>query len=555
MTVLQELFFGMGIAHDVLIISLTVALGYACGKIKIGGVSLGITCILFAGIVFSHFGMLLDPTVLIFIREFGLILFIYAVGMQVGPNFFASFKRGGLKLNLLAVFLVLSGVIVTIILHYITREPIGTMVGVMSGAVTNTPGLGAAQQAYLDITGTSLTDMALSFAITYPIGVLATIFGFVILKRLFRINPVEENRVLRSNFLEAATIKQLSFIADNPKLHGHKVGELQDAAGHRFKIAGIYRKNGDLVFASRKSEIYEGDKLLIEALNKDIPAIRDYIDTKLIADASTWSIYENTFSSSPIIVSDYKLNGKKLIDLKPERRFDVNITHIKRDDVELITHDNFALQMGDTLIVKGSPEAIQQTAAIFGNDVNHLNEPNLVHIFLGIAIGVIVGSIPLLIPGIPQPVKLGLAGGPLVISILLGSFGTKLKLITYSTKSANLILREIGIALFLACIGLDAGNAFVDTIVYNGGLIWLVYAAIITIVPVVIIGAWARRVMKLNYYTIMGVISGASTNPPALAYANSAIKNRAPSMGYATVYPLAMFLRVFAAQLLIIFMV
>ena len=555
MTVLQELFLGTGIAHDVLIISFTVALGFALGKIKIGGVSLGITCILFAGIVFSHFGMLLDSTVLIFVREFGLILFIYAVGMQVGPNFFASFKRGGLKLNLLAVFLVMTGVSVTIILHFITSVPIGTMVGVMSGAVTNTPGLGAAQQAYLDITGTSLTDMALSFAITYPVGVLATIFGFVIIKRIFRIDPLEENRVLRSNFMEAATIKKLSFIADNPKLYGHKVGDLQDNAGHRFKIAGIHRKNGDLVFASRNSEIYEGDKLLAEALNKDIPVIKDYLGTKLIADASTWAIYENTFSSSPIIMSDYKLNGKKLIDIKPERRFDVNITHIKRDDVELITHDDFALQVGDTLIVKGSPEALQQTAELFGNDASHLNEPNLIHIFLGIAIGVIVGSIPLLIPGIPQPVKLGLAGGPLVVSILLGSFGARLKLITYSTKSANLILREIGIALFLACIGLDAGNAFVDTIVFNGGFIWIIYAAVIAAVPVVIIGAFARRIMKLNYYTIMGVISGASTNPPALAYANSAIKNRAPSMGYATVYPLAMFLRVFAAQLLIVFMV
>lgn len=555
MTVLQELFFGTSIAHNILILALTVALGFACGKIKIGGVSLGITCILFTGIVFSHFGMLLDPAVLIFVREFGLILFVYAVGMQVGPNFFASFMRGGLKLNLLAIFLVLSGVIVTLILHYLTRMPMGTMVGIMSGAVTNTPSLGAAQQAYFDITGTTLADMALSFAITYPVGVLATILGFVVIKRLFRINPAEENRVLRSNFLEVATIKQLSFVADNPLLYDTKVGELQDAAGHRFKIAGIYRKNGDLVLASRKSEIKAGDKLLVEALNKDIPAIRNFINTKIIADAPTWDIYYNTFSSSAIIVSDYKLNGKKLIDLKPERRFDVNISHVKRDDVEMITHDNFALQMGDTIMVKGSPEGILQTAAMFGNDLNHLNEPNLVHIFLGIAIGVIVGSIPLLIPGVPQPVKLGLAGGPLVIAILIGSFGTRLKLVTYSTKSANLILRETGIALFLACIGLDAGNAFIDTVIFNGGFIWIVYAAIITIIPVIIIGSWARRVMKMNYYTIMGVISGASTNPPALAYANSAIKNRAPSMGYATVYPLAMFLRVFAAQLLILFMI
>lgn len=555
MIVLQELFFGTSMAHNILLLSLTVALGFACGKIKIGGISLGITCILFTGLVFSHFGMLLEPKVLIFVREFGLILFIYAVGMQVGPNFFASFKRGGLKLNLLAVFLVLFGVIVTIMLYYLTRVPMGTMVGIMSGAVTNTPGLGAAQQAYFDITGTTLGDMALSFAITYPVGALTTILGFVVIKHLFRIDPVEENRVLRSNFLEAATIKQLSFMADNPGLYDIKVGELQDASGHRFKIAGIYHKNGDLALASRNSKIQAGDKLLVEALNKDIPAIKDFINTKIIADASTWAIYENTFSSSAIIVSDYKLNGKKLIDLKPERRFDVNISHIKRDDVELITHDNFTLQMGDIIIVKGTPEGIQQTAAIFGNNLNHLNEPNLVHIFLGIAIGVIVGSIPLLIPGIPQPVKLGLAGGPLVIAILIGSFGTRLKLVTYSTKSANLFLRETGIALFLACIGLGAGNAFVSTVIFNGGYIWIIYAAIITIIPVIIIGSWARRVMKMNYYTIMGVISGASTNPPALAYANSAIKNRAPSMGYATVYPLAMFLRVFAAQLLILFMV
>lgn len=554
MTVFKELFFGAGIAHDILIICLTVALGFALGKIKVKGISLGITCILFAGIIFSHFGMLLDKTVLIFVREFGLILFIYAVGMQVGPNFFASFKRGGLQLNILGISLVLCGVAVTCILHWVTGVDIGTMVGVMSGAVTNTPGLGAAQQAYFDITGTNLTDMALSFAITYPVGVLATIGGFMLLKALFRIDLVEENRVLRSNFMEAASIKQLSFVADNPNLYNLKVGKLQEAAGQKFKIAGIYRKNGELVFASRKSDIHEGDKLLVEALNKDIPAIRDFISTKLITDASTWAIYENTFSSSPIIMSNHKLNGKKLIDIKPERRFDVNITHIRRDDIDLITHDNFALELGDILIAKGTPDALAQTAEIVGNNPNHLNEPNLIHIFLGISLGVIVGSISLLIPGIPQPVKLGLAGGPLIVAILLGSFGAKLRLITYTTKSANLILREIGIALFLACIGLDAGNAFVDTIIYQGGSIWIIYAVFITVIPVLIIGAWARRVMKLNYYTIMGVMSGASTNPPALAYANSAIKNRAPSMSYATVYPLAMFLRVFAAQLLIIFM-
>lgn len=555
MEILRELFFGHGVAHTILILSLVIAVGFAFGKLKFAGVSLGITCILFAGIVFSHFKMTLAVETLHFLREFGLILFIYAVGMQVGPHFFASFKRGGLKLNLLAVGFVFSGIIITIILYYVTKAPISAMVGVMSGAVTNTPGLGAAQQAFYDITGTSASDMSLSYAVAYIVGVLGMISGFIILRKFFRINVEEENKALRSNFLEAAAIKQLTFMAELPHLHGLTVGELQNAAGHRFKVAGLYRKNGELVFAARNSKVVEGDKLLVEALNKNIPAIKNFIQTRLSADASTWALYDNHFASQALVVSNFKLNGKKLIDIKPERRFNVNITHIKRDDVDLVTSDNFILRAGDVLMVKGTPEAIKQTAELVGNDYAHLNEPNLIHVFLGITIGVLVGSLPFLVPGVPQPVKLGLAGGPLIIAILVGCFGTRFKLVTYATKSANLMLREVGIAIFLACIGLNSGAAFVQTVVYDGGYIWLLYAVFITIIPVLLIGFIARKGLKLNYFTLMGVIAGSSTNPTALAYANSGIKNRAPAMGYATVYPLAMFLRVFGAQLLIIFFV
>lgn len=553
MEVINELFFGQGVAHTIFILSLTIALGVVLGRIKIAGIALGMTCIIFAGIILSHFNMTLNDNMLFFLREFGLILFIYAVGMQVGPHFFASFKRGGLKLNLLAVSFVISGIIIVIILHFITKEPMSTMVGVMSGAVTNTPGLGAAQQAYFDITGRMAPQMGLSFAVTYIVGALCTVLAFIMLRKILKINVDEENKSLRSNFLETAAIKQLSFSAHQPHTAGLTVGELQEAAGHRFKVAGIYRKNGDLIFASRKSIIENDDKLLIEALNKDIPAIRDFIKTKLIADAATWACYDNHFTSRPLVVSNFKLNGKKLISIKPERRFDVNITHIKRDDVDMVPSDNFVIRTGDILMVKGTPESIQKTVEIVGNDYAHLNEPNLVHVFLGIALGVLAGSIPFIIPGVPQPVKLGLAGGPMVIAILIGCFGSRLGLVTYATKSANLMMREVGIAIFLACVGLSSGQAFVQTIVYEGGYIWLLYAAIITMIPVLLIGGLAFKVLKLNYFTMMGVIAGSSTNPPALAYANSGTKNRAPSMGYAMVYPLTMFLRVFGAQLLIIF--
>ncbi|MBP9997963.1 MAG: transporter, partial [Bacteroidales bacterium] len=447
-----------GIAHSILILSLVIALGKLLGKGKVAGISLGVTWVLFTGIIFSHFGYTLDHELLHFLKEFGLILFVYSIGLQVGPGFFSSLRAGGLKLNLLAVFICLAGVGCAVAIHFLAGIPTTTVTGIMSGAVTNTPGLGAAQAAYTDSFGGDAPEIALGYAVAYPLGVIGAILTFLLVKALF---------YSKSSLHESA---------------GPKVADRID---------------------------YKAEQLAAQQA-----IIRQHSEA---ADTS--------FISRRIIISKKSLNGKALGNLRLEEMLGASITRIRRAGVELKADEHFKLQYGDLVTVVGSKESVAGVEKVLGNSMKRLDEPNLIPIFMGIALGVVLGSIPIAFPGIPQPVKLGLAGGPLIVSILLSHFGPRMNVITYTTASANLMLREVGICIFLACVGLQAGEGFVDAIVNQGGLLWVAYGAVITMVPLFLAGVIGRFVLKLDYLTLIGVMSGATTNPPALAFAGEQNKN------------------------------
>lgn len=474
-----------GIAHSIIILALVIALGKMLGKSKAGGISLGVTWVLFVGILFSHFGMTLDSNLLHFMKEFGLILFVYSIGLQVGPGFFSIFRSGGLKLNLLAIFICLCGAATAIAIHFLADIPMTTITGIMSGAVTNTPGLGAAQTAYADSFGSNAPDIALGYAVAYPLGVIGAIASFLIIKQCF------------------------------------------------------YRK-GNVVITSGK----KGENIDVMVEEKEAQKV---IISKHVEAADT------RFISRRFIISKRSLNGVTIGRLNFEEVLGASVTRIRRAGLDFKASPDFKLQYGDLVTVVGSKESVAGVEKILGNSLKRLDEPNLIPIFIGIALGVLLGSIPVTFPGIPQPVKLGLAGGPLIVSILLSHFGPRMNVITYTTASANLMLREIGICIFLACVGLEAGNGFVETVVNNGGLIWIAYGALITVIPLMAAGIIGRYVMKLDYLTLIGVLSGASTNPPALAFASEQDKSTdTASVSYAAVYPLTMFMRVLIAQLMIL---
>ena len=519
MEVLRNLFegypnlWGGGVAHSVLILSLTIAFGIILAKIKVRGVSLGVTWILFVGIVFGHFNMNLDEHLLHFLKEFGLILFVYSIGLQVGPGFFSAFKKGGFTLNMLAVLVVALGVGITVILHFTTGTPITTMVGILSGAVTNTPGLGAAQQANSDLNGIDAPDIALGYAVSYPLGVVGIILSLLALKYLLRINTAQEEKEAEVGLghLQELTVRPVSIEVRNESVDGIKIKELRPLLNRKFVISRIkHREGGETELVNSETVIHVGDIILVISTPIDVEAITIFFGKEIKME---WEQLNKQLISRRILITKPELNGKTLSQLKIRNNFGASITRINRSG---------------------------------------LNHPNLIPIFIGIALGCILGSIPFAFPGIPQPVKLGLAGGPLIVSILISRFGPKYKLITYTTISANLMLREIGISIFLACVGLGAGEGFVDTIIHGGGYIWVGYGVIITILPLLITGLVGRYYCKLNYFTLIGVLAGSTTNPPALAYSNDLTSCDAPAVGYATVYPLTMFLRVLTAQLLIL---
>ncbi len=554
---LNELLWGEGIAHSVMLLSFVIVAGIILGKIKIGGISLGITFVLFVGILLGHFGFSVNLHILHFFKEFGLILFVYSIGMQVGPGFFSSFKKGGITLNMLAMGIVFLGVSTTLIIHYITGVPMETMVGILSGAVTNTPGLGAAQQAYSDIHGgESNPTIALGYAVAYPLGVVGIILSLVCIRFIFKVSFEKETARLRAeDDKHESEASPVTLIVKNPAIFGKTVGELSALMEHReFVLSRIWHnENKRMEIVSADTVLNENDKVLVITTHNDTETIKAFIGEEISMNREEWINKENRFINRRILVTKPEMNGKRLGELKIRQSCRINITRINRAGVDLVATPRLSLQVGDRVNVVGTEASIADVEKILGNSMKRLNEPNLISIFLGIAIGVFLGSIPIAFPGIPQPVKLGLAGGPLIVAILISRFGYKYKLVTYTTASANLMLREIGITVFLACVGIGAGEGFVDTIIYGGGLSWVGYGFIITFLPLIIIGSVARSVYKVNYFTLMGLLAGSTTDPPALAYSNATAGNNAPAVGYATVYPLTMFLRVLTAQLIILF--
>lgn len=557
---MSDLFFGQGTGHSIMLLAFVIAVGLLLGKIRIKGVSLGSTWILFVGILLSHFGFRADSSLLHFLKEFGLILFVFSIGLQVGPGFFHSFKSGGLKLNMLAVALVLIGVITTYVIHLVTKENLVTLTGVMSGAVTNTPGLGAAQQTYLDATAGSFihettspdiaSSLASGYAVAYPIGVLGVILVLMLTKALFRVDLKKEEDEMNSKETGMDSPQRLAFCIKNPAVFGKTILEASHAIENKFIISRVYR-NGAVTVPVASTVLHEGDDVLVVTAQSSVEAVTMLFGEQIDMPKEAWDKIDASMEVRKLTITRTSMTGKRLKELKIRTNYGVSITRVNRGGIDLVANPDLIVQMGDSLLVVGHDKDINQVAKFVGNSRTGLNHPNLIPIFFGIALGVLFGSIPIAIPGIPQAIKFGLAGGPLIIAILLGYFGPKLKITTYTTMSANLMLREIGISIFLAAVGLGAGENFVSSIV-NGGYWWILYGALITLIPTALVAILGRAVFKLNFYQICGLVSGSCTNPPVLAFAQNAYGTDYTSVSYATVYPLAMFMRVLVAQILIL---
>ena len=549
---LYSLFLGNGIAHSVLTFALVITFGILLGKVKIKGVSLGITWILFVGIIASHFGMTVDPEVRNFVQEFGLILFVFSIGLQVGPGFFSSFKHGGVTLVSCATAIVLLGVLTAYIIHVVTGTPIPTMVGILSGAVTNTPGLGAAQQAYADASGVSDPNIALGYAVAYPLGVVGIILTMIFIRYALHVKFEKEDEALAALSHEQKYAQKVSVEFTNTLLDGRTIEYVRDLIHRQFVISRVKHPDGGITMADADTVIHTGDTLWVICQSEDEEAIVAFLGHRVELSDEDWG--NNTpnaeLISRRILITKSSINGKKFSDLRLRTRYGITITRVNRAGMDLIPYQGLELQVGDRVMVVGPAAAVAKVADVLGNSLKKLDHPNLITIFVGIALGVLLGSIPLM--NVPQPVKLGLAGGPLIVAILIGRFGTHFHLVTYTTASANLMLREIGIALFLAAVGIGAGDGFVDAVV-GGGYRWIGYGFIITVVPLLIVSLVARLYLKMNYYTLMGLIAGSTTDPPALAYANATAGNDMPAVGYSTVYPVVMFLRVLIAQIFILF--
>jgi putative transport protein len=547
---IKDLLFSDSVAHTILIYCIVISLGVLLGKIRIYGVSLGIAFVLFAGIALGHFGFSANPQVVDFIKEFGLILFVFSIGLQVGPGFFASFKRGGIVLNLLALAIVLTGGSITLILHYVSGTSLPMLTGIMSGAVTNTPGLGAAQQALTQIYANGdIPEISIGYAVAYPFGVLGIIITMLLIRRTFRINIENELSLYnRYQHPEDRIPEKISILVTNRELSGRKIKDVTSSINYSFIISRILHK-GILQLAGPDTIINEGDIILIVAQKRVLPEIISAIGEVSKMDLTALS---GKLISRRIFVSNRDVFGKKLGSLKLRTKYNINITRIYRSGIEFVASPEIRLQMGDKLTIVGDEVSLSKVTEELGDSIKRLDEPNIIPIFIGILAGVLIGSIPIRIPGIIHPVKLGLAGGPLIVAILLSKYGYKFQLVSYTTPSANLMLREIGIVLFLASVGITAGAKFVPAILSGDGFIWMGYGAVITLLPLLVIGFFARIYLKRNYLELCGLLAGSMTDPPALAFANSIAATEAPAVAYATVYPLVMFLRIFVAQLLII---
>jgi putative transport protein len=550
-------FFDVGIlcpgntslASTLMLLSFVVAAGIFIGKVKIAGVSLGVTFVLFVGILMGHFGYTIDPAVLKFVREFGLILFIFAIGLQVGPAFFSSFKEGGVKLNLLAVLGILLNVAITVAIYFIDGETdMSALVGVMSGAVTNTPGLAAAQQAITD-NPEAVNTMSMGYAAAYPLGVIGIIASMLLVKFIFRVK-VEDEITKMDQDAEDATAKPYlaSIEVTNQLINGKTLVQLHQIIHTEFVVSRLMQQDGSIIIPKSTTQIRLGDKLYVVMSATDLEAFESVVGPSVEMGDEQWEeVSPSTVVSRRILITRSEYDGKSLADLRLHKGYNLNCTRVNRAGVDLLATPGLRLQMGDRITVVGDLNDIDRLAAKLGNSMKRLNHPNLITIFVGILFGIIVGSI-----NVGFGMKLGLAGGPLVVAIFLSRFGYKFKLVTYTSSSASLMLRELGICLFLAAVGIGAGGNFAETVFNATGMKWVIWGFIITFVPLMVTGCLARGVFKINYLSVMGMMSGGYTDPPALAYANNSTGSDAPAVAYSTVYPLTMFLRVVAAQALIL---
>lgn len=548
------------VAHIAMLYALVIAVGVYLGKIKFAGISLGVTFVLFAGIIAGHFGLTAPAPILTFVQDFGLILFIFMIGLQVGPGFFESFKKGGVELNCLAACGILLNVAVMFACYFCffdTSKPenLPMMVGTLYGAVTNTPGLGAANEALsalADKFPDGLPQIANGYACAYPLGVVGIILATIAIRFITRAKLEEEEKQLEMEAAENPEAKPrlINVKVLNPALAGKQIQELRAFLNRDFVCSRIMQ-DGKVHTAKGKTVVHENDILYIVCSENDAEAIIAFLGPEVEVN---WDIEEERpMVSKRVLVTNPKMNGKKLMNLHFSRLYGVNVTRVTRQGMDIFANPSLALQVGDRVMVVGREDAVETVKVMLGNSVKNLNAPNIATIFVGIIVGLIFGAIPIAIPGMPVPLKLGLAGGPLIIAILIGRFGYKVKLVTYTTTSANLMLREIGLVLFLASVGIKAGASFVNTVVAGDGLLYVLSGLLITVIPILIIGTIARLKFKFNYFTIMGMLAGTYTDPPALAYANSVCSKEAPAVGYSTVYPLSMFLRILTAQLVVLF--
>lgn len=562
---LFDLFAGSTIAHALFVYSIVIAIGVILGKVKFLGISLGATFVLFVGILMGHIGNLISPdeafinhNTLKFIQEFGLILFVFSIGLQVGPSFFSTIKDGGMLLNGLAVCIILLNIVVALAIYFgIGGVAPNEIVGILSGAVTNTPGLGAAQQALIetqgDAAGALNESMAMGYAAAYPLGVVGIILSIILVKVIFKVNIKHDAKEIEDDNANSLLKPHVvTYKVTNKLIFDRSIKRLHDIMDRNFVISRLKKHDGEIVIPVADTIVSEGDLLRVVISEQDEEVFDAVIGPKVEFD---WKEEQTPVVSRRIVVTNSEFSGRKLGSLRLPKGYGLNATRVNRAGLDLLASPNLSLHVGDRITVVGQLEDINRLAQRLGNSMKRLDHPNMFTIFIGIFMGIVLGSIPFALPGMSVPMKLGLAGGPLVAAILIGRYGHKIKLVTYTSSSANLMLRELGICLFLASVGLAAGANFANTVFNGTGAKWVLYGFLITFIPLIVVGCVARAKFKLNYCTLMGLISGSTTDPPALAYANKTAGNDAPAVAYSTVYPLTMFLRVVTAQVIVMMLI
>lgn len=549
---LQEAFLEPTMVQAVIIISLVSALGLYLGRIKIFGISLGITFVFFAGILAGHLGIVVNKDMLYFAQSFGLILFVYALGLQVGPGFFSSLKKGGVAMNMMGLGVILLGLVMTVGLHWTTGISLSNMVGLLCGAVTNTPALGAAQQALLQIDPTNtkgVTDMALACAVAYPLGVVGVILAIIILKALFTDKKQKDQKEQRD-----MTTYVAEFHVSNPAIYEKSIKDVMKLTEKHFVISRVWR-NGKVSIPTSDTLLHEHDHLLIISVKSDVENIKVLFGEQENVDWNKadidWNAIDSQLISRRIAVTRNRVNGVKLGSLRLRNLYGINITRVNRAGIDLLASPDLRLQIGDRLTIVGEANSVNTVGKILGDEIKRLNNPNLLAVFIGISLGMLLGTLPITLPGMSTPVKLGIAGGPIIVGILMGAFGPRFHLTTYTTMSANLMLRQLGIIIYLAGLGIDSGAHFFETVFRTEGLLWIGLGFLLTIVPVLIVGFIASQFFKLDYAHNVGMLCGSMANPMALNYANTTVDGDEPSVSYATVYPLSMFIRVISAQLVL----